>query len=189
MRIIILVSFLSLISCLNSNQYSEVSRIIKFEKFIGHKKALALNEKVANFETFLNENYPRQSLKDAYEKYLEVIRDGEYDKINWRYNMTNQDSIENLFERNGLREEIWNYEDSDPITEQRVRKFNRFGKYLKGLELIQGSDSTIINYIKIKKAVGDVSKNILADGLLKSNADFSDYFIKRIIVVEFYPAN
>ncbi len=66
------------------------------------------------------------------------------------------------------------------------RKFNPYGKYLIGLKMIENPNAFLTKYIQMKEAVGDISKNILADELLKSKADFSDYFIKRIVIVEFY---
>lgn len=186
---IIIISIFLIFSCQNIDSKTNESRIILFEKFLGKNKANALTLKVVDFEKFLQTNLSEISIEKSYAKYLEIIKSGAYDEYSWNYNATEKKQINKLFESSGLKQEIWNYNPSLTNEEFPLKTFNKFGKYLKGLELIQESDSTIINYIKIKKAIGDVSKNILADGLLKNNVDFSDYFIKRIIVVEFYPAN
>ena len=69
---------------------------------------------------------------------------------------------------------------------KQMSDFNQYGRYFRALTLIQDSDSTIMDYVGAKKAAGDISPSLLAGGILHRNPDLSDYFIKRIIVIELY---
>lgn len=50
------------------------------------------------------------------------------------------------------------------------------------LDSIITNDSIIINFLEVKRILGNISKCNLASGLLNENPNFSDYFIKRIIL-------
>jgi len=69
---------------------------------------------------------------------------------------------------------------------KQMSDFNPYGRYYRALDLIKSSDPTIINYLDAKKAGGDIEPSLVAGGILHHNPDLSDYFIKRIIVVELY---
>jgi hypothetical protein len=64
--------------------------------------------------------------------------------------------------------------------------FNIHGRFIRGLELIQGQDSTIIKYLDDKYAIANISPSVISDALLYRNADFSNYFVKRIVVAELF---
>jgi len=65
-------------------------------------------------------------------------------------------------------------------------RFNLNGRFFRGLEQIKDSDSTLIYYIEDKRAATNISPTVLAGLLIYYKADFSDYFIKRIIAIELY---
>ncbi len=77
-------------------------------------------------------------------------------------------------------------QDSIIKTEKQPSTFNINGKYIRGLELVKDNDSAIITYIDNKHALINVAPTIVAGELLYYKADFSDYFIKRIIAIELY---
>jgi hypothetical protein len=57
-------------------------------------------------------------------------------------------------------------------------------KFYLALDSIQQSDSLIIDYLNAKQAVGHISQASLVDGLL-SNYDYTtDYFSKRIFIID-----
>lgn len=64
--------------------------------------------------------------------------------------------------------------------------FNMEGDFMKGLDLIQASDSMVIEYLSSKEATTNIPILAIVDGLLKGNVDYTDYFVKRIIVVELF---
>lgn len=68
---------------------------------------------------------------------------------------------------------------------QRV-EVNNSGRYWKALNQVSKKNDFIIDYIdKTKASGGGFIPVILAQQMLKSDLDYSDYFIKRIIVAEF----
>ena len=77
-------------------------------------------------------------------------------------------------------------QDSIINIEKQLSTFNLNGKFIRGLESIKDSDSTLISYIEDKQAMRDLAPTIIAGGLIYHKADFSDYFIKRIIAIELY---
>jgi len=77
-------------------------------------------------------------------------------------------------------------QDSIINIEKQLSTFNLNGRFIRGLELIKDSDSTLISYIDDKHAATNIAPTIIAGGLLYHKADFSDYFIKRIVAIELY---
>lgn len=218
--LLICLSFLLLTSCSYFKKELVDSRITKFERFLGKEKAYALNEKVEDFENFLSINFPQLSTPDAYKKYLEIIRDNEYENIEWEIDSSKKERIISLIKSSGLDKEIWKIREYIVLSSDQqvsfdstqgvfknnylisldssnsykdgkanLKLFNIFGKYLQGLKLIQKSDSVLEFYVSIKEIAGHISRPLLADDLLYNKADFKDYFIKRIVVVEFYITN
>ena len=77
-------------------------------------------------------------------------------------------------------------QDSIINIEEQLTTFNINGRFMRGLELIKDSDSTLISYIEDKQTMRDIAPSIIAGRLIYYKADFSDYFIKRIIAIELY---
>jgi hypothetical protein len=75
-----------------------------------------------------------------------------------------------------------------------LQLFNVFGEYFRGLKKIKNRNTFISSYIEEKMQVlidsgqlrysGFNDFKLFACGLKSQNIDFSDYFIKRIIVIE-----
>ncbi len=103
----------------------------------------------------------------------------------YRY-IDNKDTF--LIRGNSLPPKYDLIENQDSIIniEKQLSVFNLNGKYFRGLELVKGTDSILISYIESKHVVGNVAPTIVAGGILYYKADFSDYFVKRIIAVELY---
>lgn len=62
--------------------------------------------------------------------------------------------------------------------------FNLNGKYYTGLQKSKGNDTVIINYLDAKQAAGFVSFPLFKQGFLYNKPNFSDYFHKRIFLIE-----
>jgi major membrane immunogen (membrane-anchored lipoprotein) len=77
-------------------------------------------------------------------------------------------------------------QDSIINIEKQLTTFNINGRFMRGLEMIKDSDSTLISYIEDKQIMRDIAPSIIAGRLIFYKADFSDYFIKRIIAIELY---
>jgi hypothetical protein len=66
------------------------------------------------------------------------------------------------------------------------RRFDYIGNYAMALNDIQDRGFVFKNFYKHKESSGGFDMTILASGLLYDKADTSDYFIKRIIVLEIF---
>jgi hypothetical protein len=66
------------------------------------------------------------------------------------------------------------------------RRFDYIGNYAIALNDIQDRGFVFKNFYKHKESSGGFDMTILASGLLYDKADTSDYFIKRIIVLEIF---
>jgi len=225
-----LIVLVLIISCNNQN-HSDQLRVQQFEENLGKEKSKALTKKVEFFEKFLSENYENSTVEESYEKFLLEIQSSGWDFDNWKFDSLLLDSMNNICEISGLREEIWlrrdsvwfegdhlcyyyqyiNEEDTfesanffrtdsgithfgmRPLYERNLNRdsileiektvitFNINGKFVKALEKVQDSDSTIINYVDAKLSAGNISPSLFASGFLYAEPDYSDYFIKRII--------
>ena len=62
---------------------------------------------------------------------------------------------------------------------------NTEGKYWKGLHSVRHEENFVNEYIEIVESSGRISSSILAMRILEYDRDYSNYFIKRIIISEF----
>jgi hypothetical protein len=76
--------------------------------------------------------------------------------------------------------------DSLILGSKKLIEFNHFGKYIKAFKEIENANKFTKWYVQIKVAAGIMSPHITADVMLEDKADFNDYIIKRIIVIETY---
>jgi hypothetical protein len=68
----------------------------------------------------------------------------------------------------------------------RRRRFDNVGNYAMALYDLQDRGIVFKNFYKHKESSGGFDMSILASGLLYDKADTSDYFIKRIIVLDIF---
>ncbi len=69
---------------------------------------------------------------------------------------------------------------------KKVADFNPIGKYIKAFKEIENASKFTKWYFQIKVDAGLMSPYITANAMLEDKADFNDYIIKRIIVIETY---
>jgi hypothetical protein len=77
--------------------------------------------------------------------------------------------------------------DSLLISELRNYKFNYSGEFIRGLEIVLDGHFFIKSYLEEKKELNALGPSVIADWMLRANLDFSNYFIKRIIIAELLP--
>jgi hypothetical protein len=74
--------------------------------------------------------------------------------------------------------------------EKEFYTFNYNSKFIKALDLIKDNDSLIIHYLDAKiGSGGDLDAKFIANELLYDKPEYSDYFTKRIIVIELFNTN
>jgi len=74
--------------------------------------------------------------------------------------------------------------DSLMREEETIIIFNPFGKYIQALSSVQDCDPIIQDYVDFKKGIGLTVFKFFCKGFLDSEPDYSDYIIKRIILIE-----
>lgn len=102
-----------LLECTVSGQHADKNDIQAFNEFIGEEKAKALNASVVSFEQFLLKNFPHlDSHKARSKEFLQTL----YTDFSWTFDTESNKEIIELFEKTGLRKEIWiyNHEDYNP---------------------------------------------------------------------------
>lgn len=161
------------------------SSITIFGEILGERQTKALNLLVTDFEDSLIKNYPDLSIEEAYRKYLkELNSDATTDgsKFNFQSNETNYE-----FHQSGLYDEIYTYNyqyisgSKDSI---KVLKVNPIGDYMRALYAVKDSDSLVEEYQSLREATGMMQNELFANGILSLNPDFTNYFHKRIVVLE-----
>ncbi|MEP0365715.1 MAG: hypothetical protein ABJN36_09535 [Cyclobacteriaceae bacterium] len=79
-------------------------------------------------------------------------------------------------------------EELETLT-QRFYSYGNFDftdKYFQALNQVKDDSDFLLEYCEALLEVGDVPLSLSSYGLLNSSPDFSDYFIQRIIVVEYF---
>ncbi|WP_452227746.1 MULTISPECIES: hypothetical protein [unclassified Lacinutrix] len=75
--------------------------------------------------------------------------------------------------------------DSLIIAEMDSRTLNNLGKYWIALDSIKNQNEFIKEYYKFKIPMGFLHPEIVSNMMLNSDLNFSDYYIKRIIITDF----
>ena len=104
------------------------------------------------------------------------------------FEMSNFEQTDDGIEYFGIKRKNKRVLNRDSIleAEKNVITFNINGKFISALEKVKDSDSTIINYLDLKYASRDLSPSFIARVILYDKPDFSDYFVKRIVVAELF---
>ena len=86
--------------------------IKSFNSLLGKEKSYAMNQAIVSFEHFLNVNYPESNTQsDRIKSFLEQLSNDYQSEsdVSLIYETTNNMRIINLWEKSGLRKEIWTY--------------------------------------------------------------------------------
>lgn len=138
-------------------------RNLELDEIIGAVEGSGLRSEIWLFE---DEEYTPIHLGDDFEDslYLEI-----------------EDEIVPITPRNEDTLKV-NHEES----ERNYWSFNRSGLYLYALNKCAQTDTLVQDYVNAKELAGDISPFIMVDSYLNNFSDYSDYFIKRLILIEFY---
>jgi len=176
------------------------SALDNFEKTLGKQQVRALDKWVDEFKEFLNLNLPELDTKDAYNKFLKDMSEGNFKQYKSHLQPGEMSQLNASIRESGLWEEIWSNKEvfndredeiifiprnSNKKVQQETKYFNTYGKYLNALKALNSQDSLITDYIKVKEVAGDISRNLIAYGLLHFKPDYSDKIIQCIIAIEF----
>ncbi len=168
-----MIFFILTVSC--SDKKTD-NRILEFENVFNERQIQAINLLVRDFDNNLNKAYPNLKTEQAYKQFLTEIKNGNID--NWNKYKFQSKKTNFEFNESGLKSEIY-------IQLHKELEINPFGKYMEALKTIKDSDSLISGYYEVREIAGFVSPVIFASGILISDPDFTDYFHKRIVVLEF----
>jgi hypothetical protein len=89
---------------------------------------------------------------------------------------------------NILKKDFMNEMEKDSLVQLLMdspREFKTFGKYMNAMKSVKNNDSFLENYYDDKETAGFLSPEIYAKLMLNYKLDFSNYFYKRIILLEF----
>ena len=205
--LIFIILFFSLLS------FGQKSETIKeFETILGKEHSKALNHLVTNFEKSIRKKY-NEKTEEAYRSYFDEMREKGFPVEVWDSEET-QEFTDKYLVKNRLCEEIWmkadsmwmdgevcncrySYRDNEVFIRGRLIDKgleqtcgviqNRYGIYHVAFDSIAYSNERIAEYIKVKKIAGAISPSMIAGGFnADGSVDFSNYFIKRIVVIDIY---
>ncbi|SFJ33780.1 hypothetical protein SAMN05443431_106164 [Olleya namhaensis] len=180
-KIQIVLLFLLTLGC--SKTISE-KRVAIFEDILGERQVASLNALVLDFENNLTKMYPDLSVDIAYKKYLIDLLSIQIEdpkKFEFQSNKTNKE-----FHESGLWDEVYRYSNlSESKDSTKILEANNIGKYMKALYKIKGDDSFITNYWNRREAAGLMPNELAVLGLINLRSDYTDYFHRRILVLEF----
>ncbi len=168
----ILISFFPKVEA-QTNQ----NNIKKFERRLGKDKIEALNLLVSDFENKLQKLYPNLSIEDAYKQFLIEVKNKTFDwsDFNFQTNSTHKKYLES-----GLRKDLYSH---DPELGMQI---NRLGSYMKALYHIKSNADKLTNkYYTVREMAGVIQNKLFASIVLVNDPDFTNYFHKRFVVVEF----
>ncbi|MFS4484377.1 hypothetical protein ACKGJY_15265 [Hyunsoonleella sp. 2307UL5-6] len=76
--------------------------------------------------------------------------------------------------------------NEDSIIESRKNwiDINYVGSYSRALNSISNKSDFLIDYLDIREAAGTIDPKFIADRMIKSKVNVTDYFIKRLIITE-----
>ena len=210
-NLIILLIIISLFACNQKNEKRE-NQIERFEQILGSKETDYLNKIVNDFNKYLDSKYDNVSLDPNYKKYLIELSENKLtdfwkvDSINLikyiktsklfsKYDSIYPDSV--WYEKGMFKLKYSEFELTEsiiPLTKRinidsmilelqikpRLRLTEQ-SRFYVALDSVKQGDSLIYNYID---AIGFLPPAILANGLLKDFDNKSEYFSKRILVME-----
>ena len=195
---------ISSLSCNKNDKNIDYANVL--ENCFSNTEIKILNEACTLFEYQLSENYPNDPMGIKYKQYLKNIgslkepstlkkntpktiltklkNSSVFDKIWIKYS-------ESYYEDNSheIQEKI-NLKNSENETEYNPKDFyiiNPKGEYLKCL--ISNQENKYINeYLMSLKDIGEISPNILAQGLLNSmkDTDYNDKTVRLVIALNLF---
>uniref|UniRef100_UPI00321662F5 hypothetical protein n=1 Tax=uncultured Draconibacterium sp. TaxID=1573823 RepID=UPI00321662F5 len=201
-----------LLSC-SADKKVEKKLISEFKTILGKRESKQLDDIVRDFDAFLNNNYKSKNSELRLKQYLEEIANGDNQEF-WKIDEVKlkEYHTSNLFAKYDsiYPDSVWiendfiniKYKDSEvtqsiiPINKSNLDsmvnelkkepELNQTspGSFMLALESIAPKDSQIINYLDAKEIAGGISLYMLANGLLHNYKTRSEYFTKRIFVME-----
>jgi hypothetical protein len=107
-----------------------------FHSYLGKEKTFALKESVRLFNSFLDDNYGDQKTKAGKAKaFLEYLSENNQltPDSTWEFDLRKNAIIVNLFERTGLRNEIWIYGKEDHFTNDALERYFKYQDSISNL--------------------------------------------------------
>jgi len=129
--IVLAIIFNVIISC--SPKDSKTIEYNKFNKLLGKEKAVILKKAVDSFDEFLKMNFSNQTnYNQRVLEFLKQLSNNHYHHCdNWIYNFESGKEIIDLFEKSGLRKEIWIYHsESDEIDSEYQKYYDNYNDSL-----------------------------------------------------------
>ena len=203
---------LFLLSC-SADKQIEKERIREFKTVLGKRETKQLDDIVRDFDSFLDKKYKNKNSDSRLKQYLEELANWNNPEL-WRidevklkrYHTSNlfakYDSLypDSVWIEDGMvnikYKELEAIQSIIPINKSNIDSMvNEFKKepelnqtspssFLLALESIAQKDSQLVNYLDAKEIAGNIPLHILANGLLYNYKNSSEYFTKRILVME-----
>ncbi len=210
---VILIVFILLTSCESDKRLAQDKNIKLFESLLGQEDCQYLNDIIVKFDMFLEQKYAGDSDSNLFRKYLIDIENTgsiefiELDSLQYFNN--------NLFNTYQIEypDSIW-IDDTVvhikypgmPIEDTRIPlapneesknvlinklfkipeiSITNISSYFLALDSIKDNDTLIEKYLETKNVVGMIHPGLMVSGILMHLDNGSEYFCKRMFVMEF----
>jgi len=209
---VLLILFILLTSCESNKSSHQDKNIELFESLLGQEECQCLNDIIVKFDMFLEQKYGGDSDSNLFRTYLiDIESTGSIEFIELD---SSQYFNNNLFNTYHIEypDSIW-IDDSVvhakypslPIEDTKIPRspneesknilinklfkipeisITNISSYFLALDSIKSNDTLIENYLETKNAVGMIHSSIMVSGILMYLDNGSEYFCKRIFVME-----
>lgn len=182
---LILIIFSVLIGCQSKNREQEAIEI--FEEVLGDDNVEVFDNLISVVENRLMQSYDVDSPTAAYKKFLEDVASNNLcDGIDLKIPQNELENILIIFEKNNFRNEIWNLQKEGSKI---ILDFNIVGKYLDAFKKASEYDEIAFNYYDVRNIPGEMNYVLVANAILKTHSDLNNYFIKRLVIADFFFTN
>jgi hypothetical protein len=208
---ILLILFVVLASCTSNNHSYHSKNIELFERLLGQDETRHLNDIIAEFDAFMEQKYGGNSDSSLFRTYLfEMETTGsvefmEFDSAQLFTNLFNSyqidypdsvwiDTVINV-KYPGLPLETSGMPRGAPTQKQINRLIKSVSElpdiqvtntsiYFLALDSISNNDTNISSYLENRNALSFISPRLMSGGFLRHLNDDSEYFLKRLFVME-----
>lgn len=208
---ILFIAVICLFSCI-TNEKTENELITKFESSLGKPETKYLNEMVSDFDAFLESRYDDKNSASNLKLYLKELSDNnsrqwkadtekhqkylasnlfaKYDTIYPDSVWIEDDLVNVKFEELEVIQSIIPLDNENleslvnELKEEPELNIISRGNFYNALKALAFKDSLISNYLSYVEIAGHTPIYLLANGLLYDYKAESEYFAKRILIME-----
>ena len=167
-------------------QYPDLSTKNAYRRFLTELTNGKVNQ-IKNVSKKSRNRFEQSNLKSEIYSYVDSVWIENDFIIKQRFPHKSHDGVIGYNTVTSHSEYIPNGFDQDSLfaAKKNSRVLNHLGRYWAAFDSIKERNDFMKEYYKIKTIMGILNPKTVEDMLLNSHIDFSDYYIKRIIIIDY----